>query len=289
MAKFFGFLFGATLGIGTALYLSWAVLAPIDVISEPAQLKTEQKELYVLMVAMSYINDGDLVRAQIRLDRLGEGNIKQRVTELAERYIQAHQPDTQSRSLAKLAIALGANTAALRVYVVTPTPTHTPIPTATGLPSPTSTPTFSPTAPRLPTGTPIPTRTLTPTPTETPIVRVTYRVFERVRLTCEQDKERTPRGRIMIYVQDANGLGIPGARVRVQWNDGQDTFFTGLKGTDPGYTDFEMQPGKSYIVQILDGTSDVARDLDANALEPECPQDGKQHFRSWRIIFRRSN
>ena len=120
-------------------------------------------------------------------------------------------------------------------------------------------------------------------------MRVTYRLFERVRLTCEQDKERTPRGRIMVYVQDANGVGLPGAKVRVQWNDGQDTFFTGLKGTDPGYTDFEMQPGMSYTVQILDGTSDVARDLDANALEPECPQDGKQHFRSWRIIFRRSS
>jgi hypothetical protein len=114
---------------------------------------------------------------------------------------------------------------------------------------------------------------------------VNFRLFEQVRVTCDQD--RTPRPRLVIFVQDAAGKGLPGVKLRVQWNDGQDTFFTGLKGTDPGYAEYEIQTGRSYSVVIVDATSQVASGLDADAVNSDCPADGKEHFRAWRIIFRR--
>ena len=279
MNRLIAFLLWMALGFGTALMLAWTVLSPSEVVSEPANLKPETKEQYILLTAMSYAQDGDLERAKIRLALLQDLELRDRLTRLAERYINELKPEHQRRSLAKLAVAMGADSVTLRVYVVTPTPTPTLPPTATPSAAPSLTPQPSTIIPaRTPTATSQPTATLP---------RVNYRLFEQVRLNCEQEK--TPRARILIYVQDANGKGIPGVRVRVQWNDGQEAFFTGLKGGDPGYADFDMQAGKSYSVLVADGTSQVAFGLDADQLNPECPKDGKEHYRAWRVIFRRIN
>ena len=78
----------------------------------------------------------------------------------------------------------------------------------------------------------------------------------------------------MIFIQDAAGNGLPGIRVRVQWGDGEDTFFTGLKGTDPGYADYEVQAGKSYSVSVVDGASQMALELNADALDSATPLPG---------------
>ena len=283
MIRIFGFLLGLALGIGTALYLMWGVLASTEVVTAPSQLAIADQEVYLKLISMSYALDNDLSRARQRLDALQDPDIRATLTQLAERYIQAQKSDAQTRSIAKLALAVGGNSAALRVYAVTATPTRTPLPTPTGAPS--ATPSITPT----PSVSPSPAPTQTPTTTPTPVVRVNYRLYEKARVSCDQDKDRTLKTRIQVFVQDDKGAGLPGLRVRVQWNDGQDTVFTGLKSTDPGFTDFEMQPGKSYSVQVQDGTSEIARDLDAGTLEPECPSDGKLHFRAWRVIFRRSN
>ena len=97
------------------------------------------------------------------------------------------------------------------------------------------------------------------------------------------------RPRLMIYVQDTVGNGAPGIKVRVQWADGQDTFFTGLKNSDPGYAEYDMQAGKSYSVAVADVNSQVAFSLDTDVLDASCPGDGKEHFGAWRVIFRRSS
>ncbi|MEP7200232.1 MAG: hypothetical protein ABI874_10465, partial [Chloroflexota bacterium] len=254
------------------LTLAWSVLIPREVVGDPSALRVESKEQYILLTAMAFVQDKDFDRARVRLSALDDVGIRVTVTQLAERYITELRPEAQRRSLAKLAVALGADTPTLRVYIVTPTVT----------PTPRASPTALTTATRLP-----PTITATPTMPPTPVVapRVTYRLFEQVRLTCDQDK--TPRARIVVSVQDAVGKGLPGVKVRVQWSDGQDTFFTGLKGSDPGYAEYDMLPGTSYSVLVADGTSQIAFGLDTDQLSPECPADGKEHFRAWRVVFRR--
>ncbi len=279
MTNVLGFLFGVGLGFGTALFLVWNALPPAEVSSDPSALTTESKEVYILLVSMSYAHDGDLERAKARLALLREPEIRSVLARHAEQHIRELRPEAQTRSLAKMALVLGANSVALSVYAVSPTPT--PIARATERAIRVSKP-FAQTL--------LPIVIVNPAPTAEPATvasRVSFQLFEQVQLGCEQEK--TPGARVLIYVQDANGQGLPGTKVRVQWNEGQDIFFTGLKNSDPGYADFDMQPGKSYSAMVMDGASQVAFGLDSDLLDPDCPADGKEHFRAWRVVFRRNH
>ncbi len=280
------FLFGVALGLATALAIVWGLLTPepTQIVTDPSGLTTESKEEYILLVSMTFVQDGDLERAKQRLVLLNDLNLQTTLARLAERYISDLRPEPQRRALAKMAVAMGADSAALRVYIITPTPTMTLPPTPTSPPTNTPEPlTPTPTA----TLTPTPTSTRIPTATPTQAPRVTFRLFEQARVPCDQDK--TGRAQLLIYVQDLAGKGIPGVKVRVQWGEGQDEFFTGLKGTDPGYADYDLLPAKSYSALVVDGTSQIAFNLDSDQLDPECPNDGKSHFRAWRVVFRRNN
>jgi hypothetical protein len=261
--------------------LAWTVLPPRQIVGNIAGLKVQAKEAYIVVVSMSFALDTDLSLARERLTQLNDQDTQGTVRALAERYIIELKPDAQRRSLAKLASALGADSVTLRVYASAATP-------ITGV---TASPGVQPTT--LPTPVPQATETARP-PNVRQIVTaqpsatassLDYRVYERMRLTCQQ--ETGPKPHIAIFVQDAAGKGLPGIKVRIQWNDGEDTFFTGLKGSDPGYAEYEVQAGKSYSISVVEGTSQVALGLNADALEAGCPSDGKEHFRAWRIIFRR--
>ena len=274
------FLVAAFAGLAAALTLTWGLLPDHDVVGEPASLKPDAKEGYILLVSMTYAQDGDLEHAVQRLRLLHDPNPKETVRRLAEQYISQLRPEEQRRSLAKLALALGADSVALRIYAVSPTPTATPMWTAT--PRWTATP--APTASALPVpATRTPTPAVEPTPLSLP--RANYYLFEQVRVTCDQDL--IPGRRLMIYVQDASGKGLPGVKVRVQWDDGQDLFFTGLQSADPGYAEYPVLPGKSYSVVVADDSSQVAFGLSSDGLDANCLTGAKDHFGAWRIIFRR--
>jgi len=261
------FLAGMLAGLIAGVLLAWA-WEPGAVQVNPAGLKPEVREQWAVLAAMAYAADGDLDLAQSRLALLG-GQPREIVAPLAEQYISQFKPESQRRSLAKLAMALGADSVNLRVYGSTPVATAAR--PAAGLPTATAAAT-APGAPRA-------------TPSATP-ARTIYRLFEQTRIACDRDKT-APHGRILVYVQDSTGKGLAGVRLRVQWADGQDLFFTGLKNADPGYADFDMQAGRSYSVQVADGISPAASGLDTDQLQPDCPNDGKAHYRAWRLIFRR--
>jgi hypothetical protein len=276
MVKVLPFLAGIAAGVGAALTLAWGVWQPASVVGDPASLNPRAKEEYLVVTSMAYMQDGDLASAKQRLSLLNDADVPGTLRRLAERYTTLLRPVDQRGALAKLALALGADSVTLRIYAVSPTPTPTPRFPPT--PSATTTPTLNPA-----TSTPTPTFV----PSATPPPRVSYRLFEQVRVSCDQDK--TGRPRLMIYVEDTLGTGMPGVKVRVQWADGQDTFFTGLKNAVSGYAEYEMLPGKSYSVAVADVSSQVAFGLDTNVLDASCPSDGKEHFRAWRVIFRRSS
>jgi hypothetical protein len=68
-------------------------------------------------------------------------------------------------------------------------------------------------------------------------------------IICEDDY---PAGRIEVYVVGSAGQGIPGIRILVEWEDGQDTFFTGLKpDIDPGYADYDMEVNRVYRLTLV--------------------------------------
>jgi len=272
---------GFGVGLAIALTLAWDTITPAQILGSIASLRLQDKERYIVLVSMSYALNSDLDAAQRRLGLLNDRDIQLTLGSLAERYTNELRPVAQRSSLAKLAIALGADSVTLRVYVNTTTPTQRPF--ADAAPQLAAVPGISPQASvpaRLLNPTPIQTTRPTPTPTQ-----LDFRLFERIRLTCQQ--ETGPKPHIAIFIQDAAGKGLPGVRLRIQWNDGEDTFFTGLRSADPGYAEYEIQAGKSYSVSVVDGTSQTALGLNADALDSICPNDGKEHFRAWRVIFRR--
>ena len=254
-------------------------MTPSQVVGSIESLRPQEKERYIVLVSMSYALNSDLDSAQRRLGLLNDRDMQGSVRSLAERYTNELRPVAQRSSLAKLAIALGADSVTLRVYMITITPTPRPFADAT-LQSAAArgTSVHASISARPPNPTTLPTARPTLTPLD-------FRLFERIRLTCQQDTGAKPH--VAIFIQDAAGKGLPGVRVRIQWNDGEDTFFTGLKSADPGYAEYEFQAGKSYSVSVVDGTSQTVLGLNADALDSNCPTDGKEHFRAWRVIFRR--
>jgi hypothetical protein len=136
-----------------------------------------------------------------------------------------------------------------------------------------------------------PPATKTPTPDrpsqETPTIPVfiptvqpkTSYIIAAIRTACDAEFS----GIIEVRVQDSNGNPVPGQAVRVRWDDGDSTFYTGLKperGSD--YADFQMEAGKAYTVE-MPGQSDPSQPLGA---VPCTTDDGKQAVTLYRVFFR---
>lgn len=200
----------------------------------------------------------------------------------------------------------------------TPTPTHTPTntptPTETPIPTNTPTPTFTPTPTETPTPvfTPTPTETATPTPipvaivpaapTDTPTPEPT--ATPNVDFVVKSIRQLTPcenhgKHHIFIKVQDANGQGIDGVPVKIQWAATDDGFViantetkTDLTGQmDPGRIDFAMFKG-SYIVEVMGGSSQVSDpvtpDFGINEACGEDVQANSLYHQSYEVIFQRT-
>jgi hypothetical protein len=155
---------GLVIGLCFGLLIGWALRPSCTI----ADLPMEDKEEYIVLVGAAYVVDGDLEKAQVRLERLEAPNIKLWIVDLTERYIAEGRDEGDILALAALAHGLDVDTPQMVAYLATstPQPTSTPPPTAT--PRPTDTPTATPIPPTpTPTDTAIPF-TDTPPPTDTP-------------------------------------------------------------------------------------------------------------------------
>ncbi len=160
---------GLTAGLGLGLLLGWVIL-PVEFVDTTfSDLGVDHQENFILLVASAYTCDGDLAKAQARLDKLDAANINAWIQNLVDDYIIEERDEADIRALVELARGLGATTSRMATYLATPTPppTNTPLPT----PIPTSTPTSLPTdTPNPPTDTPVPpTDTPLPQPTDSPV------------------------------------------------------------------------------------------------------------------------
>lgn len=160
---------GLAIGLGAGLLIGWAVSSAGRSEAGIARLPVADKEQFILLAAMAYVQDGNLESAQARVAQLAAPNVNQWIVDLTERSISEGRNEADIRALAALARGLGVDTPQMVAYVATATPR----PTNTPLPTPTPQPTNTPTATAIPpTDTPVPptdTPQPTPTPTMTPL------------------------------------------------------------------------------------------------------------------------
>jgi hypothetical protein len=288
--------------LAIGLVYTW-VLDPVELVNtDPGLMRSDYRQDWVSLAALSYVVDGDLERARGRLSGLEQDDVAVGMQVLIEEYAAAGRPAETLRRLAVLARNLDVYTPAMLVYLQTPTrvvlptatptasstpsptPSPTPTPTATPTPTrrPTATPTVTPSATPSPIGSPLPTATVTPsstpTATPTPTPGPPFQLSER-ELLCESDQ--APH--IEVIVEDEEGNGVPGVEVWLLWDGGADRAITGVKPADgAGYADFYVEPDISYTLVV----GELGRPLISGLRVGDCSADaGEERLTgAWRIL-----
>jgi hypothetical protein len=93
-------------------------------------------------------------------------------------------------------------------------------------------------------------------------------------------------GLLRVYVRDRVGEGVSGVELSITWSGGRDRFFTGFKPEiDPGYADFQMEPGQLYQIEPVSvpAKGEVPEIMvDPAALCPDLPEN---IIPSWQVVF----
>lgn len=278
-----GLVIGLITGISMGLIYAWAINPVIEFDTEPWQLRAEDRAHYTVAIALAFAGDSDLNRAIDRLLTLhgqsASADIFQQVADTACRLASTGYVDSsagldairdmmtfyrlqgKSGCADNLIPALALESTSV-VQIDLPTPTLPP--PATKTPTPVSEVQFSPTPPRIIVPTSAPQRDF---------------VLANVSTFCDADIS----GVIEVFVQDFGGVGLPGLPVRVRWDDGENTFYTGLKPErGPAYADFAMEAGKGYVID-MPGRADPSSDqLVATTCTAET---GEQVLTSYRAVF----
>lgn len=276
---------GLVIGLGGALYYAWNIDQPQEFDTAPWQLRQPDRQAYLVAIMISHAYRGDLAETidqLIALDLPGADPIQQ-VAEVAcdlarSGYVNSSSGLRAIRRMMTFYQQQGKSGCADALIPLTDDTTQpvlelTP-PTATLLPPASKTPT--PLPPVLPTPTPPTAVVLLPTTAPT----TSFTIVDGPRSFCSAEAS----GVIEVRVQDFEGQGIPGQPVRVRWDAGESTFFTGLKPErGPAYADFEMEAGRSYVVE-MPGLSDPSR-VPMTA-DPCFTESGEQVLTSYRVVFR---
>lgn len=278
-----GLIFGLFVGIGGGLTYAWVVNPVVEYSTEPWQLRPEDRAHYIVAITLAFAGDSNLNKAVERLIALrGENfnaDIFQQVADAACRlastgYVDSNSGLTAIRSMMTFYQLQGRSGCAdtlLPAGDLAPTPvvvidasTPTLPPPATKTPTPASAVGATPTPPRIIVPTSVPQRDF---------------VLANVSTFCDPQIS----GVIEVFVQDFGSVGIAGMPVRVRWDGGEDTFYTGLKPErGPAYADFQMEEGKGYIIDMPGRSDPSAQQLVAAS----CTTDaGRPAIVSYRAVF----
>jgi len=202
---------------------------------------------------------------------MDSGDQIQALAAQAQRMVAENQPPNEARMLAILAADLGSGSqvSAPSPQAVAEQPTevvtqNVSIPTeaatlevAAAIQTPTVfIPTQTPTATR----TPIPTFTPRPTATPLRILDAPF-VLKEKREICDGT---VPAGLLQVQVTDENGDPLPGVRITITWQEGEESFYTGLAPEmGLGYADYLLISGLTYNLQV-EKTSEEIRGLQAH-------------------------
>ena len=279
---------GLILGLVMGLLYAW-VVSPIRYVdTSPVSLRADFKDQYRGLIASAYAADHDLGRAQARMALLGDPDPVQILAAQAQRMVAEGASGNQAQALALLAANYHQTplpATAVPTQTLEPTSTvqlEQPVQletqsairtiTASPQPSPTRKPTaVTPTITRIP---PTPLPSWTPTITAGPPF-----TLQSSNLECDP-AQATPQ--IEVFVENGAGDPVPGVRVNVFWDGGEDFFYTGLKPERGlGYGDFEMTPGTIYSLRLADG-GQMVNDLKT----ARCTVQGQTFWGSRKLIFR---
>ena len=265
------------IGLALGLASAW-ILFPVKVVdSVPSALRADFKDQYRAVIAAAYAADGDLTRAQSRLDLLGEADSFTALSAQAQRML-ASGDTLQSFQLAQLASALQGNAPTLAPS----TPTSFAAQTFTPL-APASEP-VSPADTALPISTdePLPFYTATPHPTRTPLpppgAPFDLAAQETV---CD---ESLAEGLLQVITMITPQRQIPGIELILSWAGGEEHFFTGFKPElGNGYADAIMSPGVMYNLRAAEGGAPVTE-----LTPPTCQKtNGETYFGGLKITLQR--
>lgn len=252
-----GFLLGLA---GGAAFSIWWWPVPYD-FALPSDMNPASRDQYRLLIARTYYADGDSGRALPRLNLLKDSKPEEVLSSQAQVEL-GRQNDLDSTALARLALILDlAGVPDVSGTLDTPADVETTVqPSITeeaagGTSNPEETPE---------TGTPYPTIASLKipgvdiqiaTPTMFPTLSAPYILKDRA-----TDCGRSLRpGLLQIWVENATGLAMPGVRIQINWKDGEEIFYTGLKpDINSGYADFEMTPGTVYSLRVGDNGETIA-------------------------------
>jgi hypothetical protein len=82
------------------------------------------------------------------------------------------------------------------------------------------------------------------------------------------------------------GEGVSGVEILITWSGGRDRFFTGFKPEiDPGYADFQMEPGQLYQIELV--SAPTRGEVPEVMVNPEalCPDLPEEVIPSWQVVF----
>jgi hypothetical protein len=257
-------------GLGLGLAYSWLISPVTYVDASPAILRIDFKDQYRTVIAASYAATHDLPRARARLQLLGDVDPVGELSAQAQRMLASGEPFDQVRPLAQLATDLQQGFASVEA-------TKTPFTEASNS-----------TAPEIPLAetviptdvfiTDVPTLSFEQTPfiPQAPLITATARPTSRPNATagapftlvgqdtvCDTSLQE---GLLQVMLMDSRRRQVPGIKIIVTWNQGEDTFFTGLKPElGNGYADFIMNADTVYSVRVVEGGSFVP-----NITAPTC-------------------
>jgi hypothetical protein len=271
---------GLILGVIVGLLFAWLVQPVRYTNTAPSTLSSEYKEKYRLLIAEAYMADNDLMRAQARLGLLKDSDIYRSVAEQAQHSMAQGDSPQEARALGILAMALNQALSGAP-QGVTPTagvisPSQAP---ASSQPI-SSTPQSAESAFALSTPMSVtPTlSTILPTSMPTATEGAPFALKSR-QLVCDEDFG-TPL--IQVIALDAAGQPVPGLEIIINWEGGENHFFTGLKPElGLGYADYTMTEGVSYTLKLTQGGQSVA---DLVATHCDNPNNAGQ-WGVWRLEF----
>lgn len=282
---------GLVLGLALGLIYAWVIQPARGGNTLPSELPIPDKEHYRALVAAAYAANGDLLRAEARLEQLGDNDMYTAVAEQAQRALSEDPSSEQARALGLLALALGQEPGMPAPTIVLPTSTEE---LATPALTPAATPTFTavpitptPTTAMLPPTSTIPVADATPQPavgvegTDSPLENPTDTptapfVLESQELLCDPPLDQPL---VQVWAENLAGDPIAFAEIIVAWDGGEEHFFTGLKpDVGLGYADFLLTPGIAYSIRLSGGGQAVT------GLQAEtCP--GAEDWGAWQLVF----
>ncbi|MCW5874295.1 MAG: hypothetical protein KIS88_06575 [Anaerolineales bacterium] len=242
---------GLVLGLLFGCILSF-VAFPLQVSSVgPSHLADEHQAQYRLMIALAYASSGDISRAQARLAQLGDPDPARALSAQAQLALGNSATQREARALASLARDLEtfqASALSTSIAVNTPNPEDA---------------------------------NAAPTPFAAEEDGGIYTLTSR-ELLCESS-ENPPL--IKLFIFDESSQAQAGVRLAMRNGEDSSEFFTGARPEfGPGYAEFEMTPGETYILSIA-GTETLA------GLQPAAciTEAGDPAWGAWLLLYNRAD